>query len=238
MEIRDVFITGVHTGLGLALATRFLDDGARVYAVSRTEPESLRGRENWKFRSVDLREHRSVGPELASLLAGVHRLDLAILNAGVLGPIRDLAEISVDELAEVQDLNVWANKTVIDSLAVVGLAPKLVVGISSGAAVKGSGGWGPYAVSKAGLNLLLQAMADERPHSHFIALAPGIVDTPMTRSLADMAENPRHPATGRVRAAIVEGRALRPHDAARNIRDRLDDLLDKPSGSYVDIRDL
>ena len=45
------------------------------------------------------------------------------------------------------ELNVWANKELIDTLALHAKV-KQIVGISSGAAINGSKGWGSYSLSK------------------------------------------------------------------------------------------
>jgi len=238
MSVRRVFLTGVHTGLGHALAVRCLDDGARVWAVSRNSPGDLAGRERWSFAALDLARPTAIRPGLAELLANVEDLDLVVLNAGVLGPIRDLGEISLDELRWVMDVNVWANKELIDGLFALGLAPRQVVGISSGASKNGSGGWGPYSISKSALNLLLRVYAHEHPGTHFSAVAPGLIDTPMTREVRDQEDDPRHPSTSRVRGAFREGRGMTPEQAARNLLAAMDQVREQPSGSYVDLRDL
>jgi len=239
MRDANVFLTGVHTGLGRALARACLDRGARVWAISREEPEDLAGRDGWTFRVLDLHWFEAIRVGLEELLDGAGPLDLAILNAGVLGPLRDLSDVSLDELREVMDVNVWANKEILEALFASGHAPAQVVGISSGAAVNGSGGWGPYAISKAALNLLLRVAAAERPGTHFAAVAPGIVDTAMTRRIRDEADDdPRHGANARVREAFATGRALSPDAAAARLLDLLPRIREHASGAYLDVRDL
>ena len=49
--------------------------------------------------------------------------------------------------------------------------------------MNGSKGWGAYSLSKAGLNMLLKVYAKEMPETHFTALAPGIIDTPMVQHI-------------------------------------------------------
>jgi alcohol dehydrogenase len=235
---RRVLLTGVHTGLGHALALRFLDEGARVWAVSRKPPRDLEGHQRWRFASLDLGRPAEIRPTVSELLSGVDGLDLVVLNAGVLGPIRDLAEISLDELRSVMDVNVWANKELIDALFALGTSPRQIVGISSGASKNGSGGWGPYSISKSALNLLLRVYSHELPGTHFAAVAPGLVDTPMTREVRAQTDDPRHPATARVRGAFEAGGGMTPEQAAGNLIAALDGIRERPSGSYLDLRDL
>jgi benzil reductase ((S)-benzoin forming) len=238
MNRKRVFITGVHTGLGQALAKQYVAGHARVYAVSRHPPEQLGAAAELRFMQLDLRRFDAIFRVLATLLEGVQALDLVLLNAGVFGQLKDLKDTSIGELRSVMDLNVWANKVVIDALFGSGLRISQVVAISSGAAQNGSGGWGAYSISKSALNLLVRVYAHEHPETHFVALAPGIVQTKMIDYVVSQPEDPRHPAGSRIRQALAQGRVLSPDAAAALLAQRIPDLLRWPSGAYVDIRNM
>ena len=238
MHERHVFITGVHTGLGQALAKQYAAGGGQVYAVSRQPPEPFGAGPPLRFRQLNLREFDAIPRVLAALLEGVKALDLVVLNAGVLGQIKDLKDTSLGELCSVMDLNVWSNKLVIDTLLGLGFRIPQVVAISSGAALNGSGGWGAYAISKSALNLLVRVYAHEHPDTHFTALAPGIVYTNMIEQVVAQPENSRHPAGSRVRQALAEGRVLSPDAAAVLLQKRIPELLQRPTGAYVGIRNM
>ena len=105
-----------------------------------------------------------------------HEFDIVILNAGILGEIRILNHTNLTEIKDVMELNVWANKEIIDAISSYASA-KQIIGISSGAAVNGTKGWGAYSLSKSTLNMLLKVYANELPQIHFSALAPGIIKT-------------------------------------------------------------
>jgi NAD(P)-dependent dehydrogenase (short-subunit alcohol dehydrogenase family) len=158
----------------------------------------------------------------------------------VLGPIRDLAATPVATLEEVMTVNVWANKRILDWLLARPLPVDRVVLISSGAAVVGHRGWGAYALSKATLNMLTQLYAHEFPDSQLLALAPGLVDTEMQDELCDPARTDatRFPSLERLRAARGSAAMPDPRAAAERIADLLPTLQERPSGSFVDVRDL
>ena len=236
--VKNLFITGVHTGLGHALAKQFLDDGAQVFAISRTAPQDLADHPAFKFASLDLRRFGDIQPVLDPLLAEIEQLHVAILNAGVLGEIKDLKETSLDELQSVIDVNVWANKIIIDSLMALSIPVLQVVAISSGAAFNGSGGWGAYSISKSALNLLVRVFANEQPDTHFTALAPGVIETNMIHSVLSHPSADGYAANVRIKQALEELRILSPQTAAANVIQRLAELLDHPSGAFVDIRNL
>ena len=226
-----IFITGVHTGLGLGFARRALARGATVYAVSRTMPEELRGAARFHFAELDLRSDR-VEAVVDRLLDGVERIDLALLNAGVLGELAPLSEQRRESFDAVMELNVWSNKRLIERLAA---RTDHMIGISSGAAVNGSAGWSVYAMSKASLNLLLQVAAKEYPGTHFSAVAPGIVETPMIETVVASGELP---AVQRIRETLAEKRSFTPDAAAEAIFERLAEIRAAGSGAFVDIRSL
>lgn len=238
-----VLITGVSSGLGRAVATCCVARGFEVFGLSR-RPCDIDG---VRFVSADLSDHGSIAGKLAELLEGVDALDYVLLNAGVLGAIKDLAETSYDEIRAVMDVNVWANKALIDALlgsttsagATSVRRVSQIIGVSSGAAKSGSGGWGGYSISKAALNLLLRVYAGEHPDTHFTALAPGVIETTMIRTILSAPDDPRHEANGRLRAANAEGRIMAPDTAAARLVDALPGLRDRfASGAYADIREM
>lgn len=188
----NILITGISSGIGLGLGSHFLKTGHRVFGVSRrTPPDAIIASENLAFQTLDLRDQQSVQTRLAKLLDGIGELELVILNAGILGPIADLRDTPLAELQAIMNTNVWANKTVIDTLVGLSIGIRQVVTISSGAAVNGNRGWGGYSISKAALNMLTKLYAKENPAIHFAAVAPGLVDTAMQDQLCAMTDKTR-----------------------------------------------
>jgi ornithine--oxo-acid transaminase len=233
-----VFITGVSSGLGDGLAEAHLQRGDEVWGVSRRAAPRHLAEAGMAHRELDLADFEAVGPALAELFEGVDQLDLVYLNAGLLGRLSDLAESSLEELQKTFDVNVWANKVVLDSLVAVGVDTRQVVAISSGASVSGARGWSGYGVSKAALNMLVRLYAAERPDTHFTALAPGLVETSMQDHICALDEDERFPTVERLRAARGTTSMPQPLQAAEAIMGRLPLLRRRPSGEYVDLRHL
>ncbi|PCI32000.1 MAG: short-chain dehydrogenase [Elusimicrobia bacterium] len=229
-----VLITGVHTGIGLALAESFLDSDWTVHGLSRRAPASLAGRDGFDFKTLDLSDFDSIAPAISDL----GDLDLVVLNAGVLGRLADWGDQSTAEIRRVMDINVWANRVLLDGLFAGTRKVKQVVGISSGAAVNCSGGWGPYSVSKAALNALLQVYSEEKPETHFTALAPGVIRTAMTEGIFSIAGDEKHGATTRVQATAGTATLQTPESAAKRLRSAFPVLLNEPSGSFLDVRSM
>lgn len=237
--MNTVFITGVSSGLGLALAEAYLDRDWEVYGISRRTPEGLARHAAFHYASLDLREHGQTPRVIAELLGDLDHLDLAILNAGTISRIEDLANVDLDELKDVMDVNVWANKTLIDALySEIGVIDQIVT-ISSGASVNGYRGWSGYSVSKAALNMLTMLYARERPGTHLCALAPGVIDTPIQEEIRKLPHDPRFPAIENIRRKRGTPDMLSPADGAARVIAAIERLpWVVASGEYVDVRKL
>lgn len=235
---KKVFITGISNGLGHGFARSYLEDGDTVYGISRSRPQALPQSERLHFRSVDLAKLDGIGGEIRALLDGVERIDLAILNAGELGEIQDLRDRSLAKLMHTTDVNLWANKPIIDVLCENGRSVKQIVGISSGAAINGNRGWNAYSISKAALNMMIKLYARELPETHFTALAPGLIDTAMQEYAYTVPDAEKFPDIQRLRDARYTDAMPEPYEAAQRIRATFPKLLGLESGSFADVRKL
>ncbi len=168
---KDVLITGTSSGIGFGLAKEFLSLEADVWGISRREANEFSSSQNYKHLQLDLSDHDAVRTVLPDFLKTQAYFDLIVLNAGILGEIKWMSEIDVDGMKEVMEINVWTNKVLLDTLFEMGLQIKQVVGISSKAALRSTPGWGPYCISKAGLDMIMNVYAQEYPDTHFSAQA-------------------------------------------------------------------
>ena len=225
-----LFITGIGSGLGKALVEEALKRNYEVYALSRHIPDEFKGR--IKFQRGDLRAIEKIPLWIQNLLDGVKKIDTVILNAGILGELKDMKDISLNEIEEVMRVNLWSNKVIIDTLVELNIKVELLVGISSGAAKNCNRGWNAYSLSKAGLNCLLKLYSWELPETHVVALAPGLVLTPMLREVMSSDEQ-KFPSVKRIKQAPK----LTPEKAAEFIFNILPKLKIFESGSFVDVRD-
>lgn len=236
MEPQRILITGISSGLGHALANIYMQHGWKVYGVSRNYPDGLQGNPNLYFQALDLADLRYIPSALASLLSHVKRLDLVVLNAGVLTPIGDMKDSRMEDLHYAMDVNVWANKVILDTLFQRGIEVNQVVAISSGAAVTGMRGWNGYAISKAALNMMIQLYSHEQPHTHFTSLAPGIVDTPMQDYISSLPDVEKFPTIVRLQRMKGTAEMPSPDGAAHRLAQIFPRLQSLPSGSFTDAR--
>jgi len=230
---RNVFITGISSGLGLGLARFYLQQGDTVYGVSRRGAELEH--EHLRQARADLGDLDGIDAVLDRLIGETH-IDLAILNAGLLGKFKPMPQLGLDEIRKSMDVNTWANKVILDWFA-ARHAPRQIVLISSGAGVTGHKGWGAYALSKAALNMLAQLYARDLPDSHVAAFAPGLIHTAMQDHIYEKVDENRFPAVKHLKEARNTPAMPEPDEAAKIIADGIDRLPERiESGQYTDVR--
>ena len=234
----NTMITGISRGIGRALAEQCMRRGDSVFGISRSSVDLAAPPGTLRTVQHDLAELGGIKNQLLALLDGQRELDLLVLNAGILGPIRDMVDTPLSEIRQQMEVNTWANKEILDSLFNNGVHIRQVVGLSSGAAVSGSRGWGGYALSKATFLMMLKLYAAEIPDTHFCSLAPGLVDTTMQDYLCGLEASygEKFPTVARIQSARGTESMPSPEELAPRLLDKIGEILNEPSGSFIDIR--
>jgi len=227
--MKKVLITGVGSGIGYALAEKYLEEGVSVYAIGRDAPPLLDKHPAFFFFPYDLSKTFLLKAEVSEFIAH-HHFDLAILNAGILGEIKPLKETMLEEIKEVMEVNLWANKELIDALDAHGSVDQ-VVAISSATSRVSMKGWGAYSLSKSALNTLIDIYAKELPHIHFSAIAPGFIRTPMTEYLLGEVDRKCYPSIEELAHLPI----ISAQQAAALLLKSFKKLKGYESGSFVDI---
>ncbi len=229
----NILITGHSRGLGRGLCEHYLRQGHTVFGISRKS--LVNPCQTLHQSSFDLADVDGISTMLDALLSSETALDLVYLNAGVLGDIADVVETPLDDIKRVMDINVWANKRILDWLARTQTPPAQIILISSGAAISGNYGWGAYSLSKAALNMLTKLYAHEFPRSHLCAVAPGFVYTDMQEALKSV-DTAKFPSVERMHKAVDAGTMPSAETVAERIASVAPSLGKQPSGSFLDLR--
>lgn len=167
---RIALVTGASRGIGRAVALGMARAGAHVVLLARTvgaleevddEIRAFGGTAT--LVSLDLKKTEKLDALGPSILQRWGKLDILVANAGLLGPLSPLGHITADAWREVIDVNLTANWHLIravDPLLRRSDSGRAIF-VSSGAASGKNAYWGPYAVSKAGLEALAKSWAAE-----------------------------------------------------------------------------
>lgn len=225
---KNILITGCSSGLGLALSHYYLEKGFRVYGISRNKPEI--NNPNFIHKNFDLSQISKIKDELSSYINDISQFETVFLNAGMLGKIKILEELSIQEMQEVYNLNVYTNKELLDILETIEV--KNILAISSGASKTGYKGWGSYSLSKAGVNMLINLYSNEMPNTKLLAVAPGVIKTPMTDYIRFEIDSEIFTSAKK----LNEGTVQTPEETAIKIGNLVNRIDEFESGIYVDVR--
>lgn len=228
--MKNILITGCSSGLGLALTKFYLEKGFKVYGISRTKPQIEN--ENFIFKAYDLSNITNIKTELSSFIQDIKEIETTFLNAGMLGEIKSSFDLNVEELNEVYSLNVYANKELLDILALI--KTKNIITISSGASIHGSKGWAAYSLSKAGVNMLMNLYAKEMLNTKLLALAPGVIETPMTDYIRFEIDDEVFTSAKKLKDGPIQS----PEQTAIRLNDLIKRIEEFESGSFIDVRNI
>jgi len=187
-------VTGSTSGIGAAIARRLSAEGYAVVLHSRSSAEAghalVRELGSAVYIQADLADDAQRTRLVREAVAHRGRLDVLVNNAGIsrVIPHADMAAATPDIWHELYEVNVVAPfRLVAEAQAALREAaargrPGCVVNVSSHAGVRPKGASIPYATTKAAVNHVTRLLAlSLAPDIRVNAVAPGLVDTPLTQ---------------------------------------------------------
>jgi NAD(P)-dependent dehydrogenase (short-subunit alcohol dehydrogenase family) len=230
-EGRLALVTGASRGIGAATSEALAAAGAHVVLVARStkaleevEDRIHQAGGHATIAPLDLVDGDSIGKLAAAIADRWGKLDILMLNAAMLGSLTPVEHIEPKEYTRVLGLNLLANQSLIANFdPLLRKAEKAeIVALTSSVGSEPRAFWGAYGSSKAALETLLGAYADETAHTgrmrvHLID--PGATRTRM-RQLAFPGEEPESVKPPEVVAEAIVGRLL--SDAATGEKVRVE----------------
>jgi len=200
LDLRDkvAIVTGASRGIGRDVALMLAARGARVVAAARgdhaADTVSAIGAAGGRAEagSVDVTDRAAVDALVAGALERHGRIDILVNNAGI---ARDqlLMRMKRDDWDQV----IATNLTAAFACAQAVIKPMIkqragrIINITSVVGQSGNAGQANYAASKAGLIGFTKALAQEVASRNVTvnAVAPGLIDTDMTKAISDGAQD-------------------------------------------------
>ena len=185
---RVALVTGAAGGIGRATALRLAAEGASVFAVDVKEAELTQTRAMadgmvMQVMQADVADRTAPQRIVAGALAAWGRLDILVNNAGIGGRGGSAADAGDAEWDTVVDVNLSSVFRM--SRAALPHLPRpggRIVNLSSVFGLVGFADGAAYAAAKGAVAQLTRQMATDFSHLgiNVNAIAPGVIDTPMT----------------------------------------------------------
>jgi NAD(P)-dependent dehydrogenase (short-subunit alcohol dehydrogenase family) len=198
---RVALVTGASKGIGAAVAKAYAKAGAHVVLIARNksalekiDDEIREAGGQATLLPLDLMKLDEVDKLGPSIYERFGKLDIFVGNAGLLGTLGPLPQISNREFQHVLETNLSANFRLIKTLDLLLQASDAgrAIFVSTGkGVVEGRAYWGTYSLSKAALESMARVYAaeNEKTNLRINIVDPGAVRTGM-RSSAKPGEDP------------------------------------------------
>ncbi len=186
-------VTGGSSGLGLAMARRFTEEGAFVYITGRRQSELDKAvasiGDNVAGVQGDVQRSEDIDRLMERIRAEKGRIDVLVANSGMVAP-QPLADATDENFDRTFGVNVRGVYFTVDrALSLLGYGSSVIL-VSSIAASKGVPGYGTYSASKAAVRSFSRTWTAELLERgiRVNTLSPGPFDTPIMDGQADTPE--------------------------------------------------
>jgi len=199
-ENKIVLVTGAGRGIGASIAKRFASEGAEVIvnysgndeAAQKTVDEiTATGGQAQKYK-CSVNDSESVKVMIDEIIKKFGRIDILVNNAGITkdGLMLRMTDEDFDRVIDV-NLKGTFNCTKYISKYMLKQKSGKIINISSVVGLSGNAGQVNYSASKAGIIGITKSAAKELSSRGITvnAVAPGYVDTDMTKVLSDNIRN-------------------------------------------------
>lgn len=237
LEGKTTVVTGGAQGIGLAIARRYVEEGARVVIgdvdleAARSAAKDMGGDEVARALRCDVTSYTEVRELVNAAVDAFGSLDVLVNNAGVTrdATLRKMTEEQFDQVISVHLKGAW-NGTKHASLVMRAQGSGAIVNISSMSGKVGVIGQTNYSAAKAGIVGLTKAAAKELAHLgvRVNAIQPGLIRSAMTEAMPQAAWDEKL-------AGIPMGRVGEPEEVAAAALFLASDLSSYVTGTVTEV---
>ncbi|HKB26677.1 MAG TPA: SDR family NAD(P)-dependent oxidoreductase [Methylomirabilota bacterium] len=236
LQGKTALVTGAARGIGLAISTRLVREGARVALVDLDRAGVEAAAKPFGGQALalaaDVTKTDDVERAVRTVTERWGRLDIAVNNAGITGGSKLTWEITDEEWHRVLAVDLTAVFLVSRAAVrvMLGQGSGRIVNIASIAGKDGNPTLVPYSTAKAGVIGLTKALAKEVATRGILvnAIAPAMIETDMVRQMSKE-------TVDMLRAKIPMGRIGRPEEVAALVAWLVSDECSFSTGAVYDI---
>lgn len=236
-------LTGASSGIGAAIAKIFLNKpDTCLIAVARSKDKLQKlvdeyGSDRVGIVAGDVSENGTIESSIKLAVSKFGKVNSVISNAGVLDPVESVENANIEAWKSSFDINFFS----VVNLAKVAI-PELrktggnFIGVSSGASVGATSGWGCYGATKAALNHLMLTISEAETNVKTLAVAPGVVDTQMQGDIREKHINYMKPEAHKRFTDLFKDKKLLKPEVPANVYVNLalrNDWDDTINGKYL-----
>ncbi|EJF75204.1 SDR family NAD(P)-dependent oxidoreductase [Bartonella alsatica] len=211
---RVALVTGASRGIGYHLALELAARGAHIIAIARTtngltelDNQIRKKGAHATLVPLDLQHMENINALGIAIAKRWEKLDIMVANAGILGTLSPIAHIEntvFEDIFQINLISQWRLMKIVEPLLRKSDAGRAIF-LSSSVAHVARAFWGPYAASKAALEIIARCWAEELKQTSIKinCVDPGATRTAM-RAQAMPNEDPQTlPLPQQVAAKIV-----------------------------------
>ena len=220
---KNAIVTGAAKGIGKAIAEKLSGDGFFIVIVDVDNENGSKlaksmGKDKASFYNCNIQSEEEVAGLFNKVIKDYKKIDVLVNNAGI---IKDnmIHKMTFEDFESVIDVNLKGTWLMCREAAKIMREQKSgrIINISSRAWL-GNAGQSNYSASKAGIVGLTRVLALELGKYNVLvnAIAPGLIDTPLTQAL-----------TGEVRNKLIQAQPTKTMGKPEDIANAVSFLADE-----------